>query len=246
VTSVLRWLLPGVLFQAGLALPPARARWLVVAAIALGNLVPIWSVLEGDLTLGDVFLIYWCENVVFWLVGMVRVSTAQARPGHPNLGFGLFFGLHYGIFTAGHGQVAFGLAEDTGGFHSGPWAWALVGAGIAVGHLVSLWLGWFGNAERDLVDERGAMVVPYVRLVILHGGFIAAGVLLSESGSGETAAAGAVALLCVGKLVLDLGLHLAGPRLATRTKRARPGRHAADTQPPPDVIRSGGNSARNA
>ncbi|MFC4784266.1 DUF6498-containing protein [Nocardioides sp. MAHUQ-72] len=240
MTKLLRWLVPGALIHAGLALPPARARVLASAAIVAGNLVPVWSVLRGDLTLGDVFLVYWCENVVFWLVSTVKVATARDSRWSFTVTNPFVFGLHYGAFTAGQGAIAFDLAQQTG-VHGGPWQWALTASGIAAGHLVALWLGWFGNGDRDLISGRAVIALPYARLGVLQVGALVGAAMLVEHPDGAGGATlWPVVLLCSGKLVVDVALNLyetlvlaprrereAGRSALRRPEpaRSRPGRH---------------------
>ena len=89
---------------------PGRVAPLVTALLLVAvNLLPLWAVLRGSAGMGDVFLIYWFENVVVWALGIVRISTAEGTGGPEvkttsnsgPISNASFFALHYGIFTLG-------------------------------------------------------------------------------------------------------------------------------------------------
>lgn len=204
-------------------------RWSAIgtgALLLVVNLLPVWWAHRGVIGMGDVFLVYWCENVVVWFCSTIRIATAQgaggAGPGmrltvngrevvNPD-GRALagFFALHYGIFTVVHGVFTIVMVVILG-LKSGLGTIALLVFLIFVSHTVSLVVYWFGRDERLVVSPGQAMAAPYGRMIALHiaviGGF---GIALSSAGgvAGVNEQTAAVALLCGLKTLIDLGLHV--------------------------------------
>ncbi|WP_101525126.1 DUF6498-containing protein [Nocardioides houyundeii] len=192
-------------------------------ALVVVNLVPVLAVLAGWMSTGDVFVVYWLENVAVWLVTAVKVATARGpvpastrvringRPAEqvPAVALALFFSFHYGIFTLVHGAFAFVLAAGAGG-GSGVRNWLLSGVAFLLSHLVSLLLNWFGQDERSQVSPQAAMGQPYPRMLVLHVAIIGGFFLLASSAGGldQGSAIGPVLLLCGLKTAVDLWFHL--------------------------------------
>ena len=234
---LLRWL--GVALLAGVA-----ARWpgsvgRVVSALALvvANLLPVWGVLEGTLSMGDVFLVYWFENLVIWACTVVKLRTVEDGRTHsmatangrvmPPSFDATFFALHYGIFTAVHGVFSIIIAVLTG--ISGAW-WALLVTMVAItaSHLVSLAVNWFGNDERRHTTAGVVMFLPYPRMIVLHVGVIlgfmfALDGTASFGGGGYDPEVAGVAVLCGLKTIVDLGLHLTERWIYARGARSTSG-----------------------
>ncbi len=214
VNLVLRLLGLNLLSHVGTRLSNPAARTTSSLALILANLLPLLGVLNGELGLGDVFVLYWAENVVFWGTTTIRILTAgggespssdvPATRSNPFLAG--FFAMHFGIFTVVHGVFAITLALLSGGFTGSAWSWALVLGAMLASHLVSLGLNWFGRDERLGVTAEKAMFAPYPRMVVLHVAVIAAFALVLATGNKHSVTA--VALLCGMKAVVDLALHL--------------------------------------
>jgi hypothetical protein len=220
VNTVLRFL--GIMAVARLAqqLPGVLARLATALLLVLTNLIPVWAVATERIGMGDVFLVYWIENVVVWGCGIVRTATAQgtgkgvvAKPadGRPaDYSSARFFALHYGIFTGVHGIFTIIIVAIIG-LDGGVWQVVLLSAAITASHLFSLGVNWFGRRELAVVSPGQAMFAPYPRMFVMHVGIlIAFGVALDGLQHGETRSdqVGAVAFLCVMKTLVDLGFHL--------------------------------------
>ncbi len=54
-----------------------RAPLLSSVWLVLGNLLPIWAVWAGHMSVGDVFVVYWVENLAYWVITIVKVRTAR-------------------------------------------------------------------------------------------------------------------------------------------------------------------------
>jgi hypothetical protein len=220
VNTLLRIL--GIQLVAGAAarLPGGLARLATAVVLVVVNLLPVWAVVEERIGMGDVFLVYWIENVVVWACGIVRsppaegagkgavAVTTNGRPG--DLSSAKFFALHYGIFTGVHGVftiIVVALVGLTGGVGQV----VLLSLAITASHLFSLGVNWFGRDERKVVSPGKAMFAPYPRMFVLHVGIlIAFGVALDgwEHGENVNDQVGAVAVLCVLKTLVDLGFHV--------------------------------------
>lgn len=204
-----------------------RAPLLSSFSLVVGNLLPIWAVWAGHMSVGDVFVVYWIENLAYWAITIVKVRTARGErgPGSARMtlngrpvgesdsgALAFFFALHYGIFTLVHGVFAFVMAFVAGGdLHPG--AWLLAGVALGLSHLGSLWLNWFDGGERWRVSAPTAMWQPYPRMLVLHVGIILGfGLAMSSVGSSEAPSGleelAPVMLLLGLKTVVDLALHL--------------------------------------
>lgn len=199
---------------------PRRPGLGMVAAILLGNLIPVAGVLRLGWSAGQILILYWLENLVIGLFALPRILTAQGADGlaagtrgpSGRVGAALFFVAHYGLFWIVHGVfaalLAYRLSAEQGG---GAWAGASFGAaGLAlfVHHALDFRRRWLRTDARATATPIGEMFRPYGRLIVLH-----LTVLLGAFGLAELGApAGTVALLCLGKAVLELGAEM-GSRL---------------------------------
>ena len=216
VNVLLRILGLNLLAHVGSRLPSARARTLTSSVLIVANLLPLVAVLTGSAGLGDVFVIYWFENVVVWLTTTIKILTAGAIGGAMGRNVTLlgnflvagFFTFHFGLFTFVHGVFSFTLARMTGGLTGEPSTWVLVLLAITASHLISLGVNWFGQSERDAVTVRKAMAMPYPRMVVLHLSVLAAFFLLLALPNVAADAVVPVAFLCVLKTAVDAWFHL--------------------------------------
>ena len=208
-----------------------RAPLLSAGSLVLGNLLPIWAVWAGHMSVGDVFVVYWLENVAVWAITIVKVASArgEATPSRATMtvngrpvdqtnptAMAFFFAFHYGIFTLVHGVFAFVLAFMAGGrLH--PLSWLLAGLALALSHLASLWINWYAGGERWRVSPVTAMWQPYPRMLVLHVAVILAFFFVLPSGDGSVPGTSSptgvtqlvpVLILFGLKTVVDLALHL--------------------------------------
>jgi hypothetical protein len=219
VNVLLRVLGLNLLAHVGSRLPSTTARTTTSIVLIAANLLPLWAVLTGAAGVGDVFVIYWFENVVVWFTTTIKIVTARGGTADltGNVFTAAFFAFHFGMFTLVHGLFSFILANLTGGLTGEPRTWLLLMAAILASHVVSLGLNWFGQGERNVVTARRAMAMPYPRMIVLHLAVIGGFFLLLGLGrpDGGYDVIGPVALLCGLKTVLDVFFHLR-ERLANR------------------------------
>ena len=206
-----------LLARAARRLPGRAAPWFTAVLLLGVNLLPLWAVLRGTAGMGDVFLVYWCENLVVWALGIVRISTAQGTGGPEvrttsnsgPISNAAFFALHYGIFTLVHGIFTL-LMVVLVGLVGSLLDVLLIVVAILVSHLVSLGMNWFGRQERLVVSPGTAMMTPYPRMLALHVAIIG-GFFFVVGGPGAADDGGqlrAVALLCGLKALIDLAFHV--------------------------------------
>ena len=141
----------------------------------------------------------------------------KAMHGHAALKLFMipFFAVHYFGFCAGHGVFVFSLFGNSAGF-SGPFAsfgrvpelltgaFGLAALGLVLSHLYSFFANYLGNAEYRRTVVPVLMFKPYGRIVVLHIAIIFGGGLVMALGS----PVGLLLVLVVGKIALDLGMHL--------------------------------------
>jgi hypothetical protein len=204
VHLLLRILGLNLLAQVGLRLPNPVARTLSSMVLIAANLVPIKAVLDGSLGLGDVFVLYWLENVIVYLLTIVQLRTAE-RPDNFTT---VFFTIHYGIFTFVHGVFALVFAGLSGGFIGGWFYWAVVVAAMLASDLLSVGINWFARGERRVVSPSRVAVAPYPRMLVMHGAIIAGAFLVFNPRHADRGALAAVAILCVTKTIIDLAFHI--------------------------------------
>jgi len=181
------------------------------------NLVPIVCVglFRWDVT--QLMLCYWAENVVIGLFNMAKMAAA----GVAGKGLGLLsaavsiplFAVHYGLFCLGHGFLILVMSAMAarGGQTPIPLSdlWAMimnlpVGFGLSVGSMVLShgrdFANWLGQGQARATTPSDQMFEPYGRIGVLQlalmGGM---GLMLIVHQS-----TGAVLLLGIGKLVLEL------------------------------------------
>lgn len=145
------------------------------------NVLTLIGVIAWHWPAGNVFLLFWLENVVIGMISLVRVVSARGpetspatlkvngRPvrGTP-LRYGMFFALHYGIFCLVHGVFTVIVALRLGVEPSFFWLGFPVIV-IAVRYLVELLATWFGRGGlRAVVSPQQAMTQPYPRVIVLH------------------------------------------------------------------------------
>ena len=129
---------------------------------------------------GNVFILFWVENAIIGLIGVVRIVTARGtggkrpnltvngRPVHPGpVGLALFFCLHYGLFCLVH-AVFTGFVAYSLGVEATFWFLGLPIVLIMIRYAVELSTVWFGAGQRDVVSPAQAMTQPYPRIIVLH------------------------------------------------------------------------------
>jgi hypothetical protein len=127
-----------------------------------------------------------------------------------------FFIVHYGLFCFVHGTFIFAIFEHEGGGF-GPFGgfqnlkyvfteqhlwWGVVA--LAGSHLYSFFANFIGHGEYRRTAAPLLMFQPYSRIVVLHIAILFGAFITLALGSNI----GVLAILIVGKTLLDLSLHV--------------------------------------
>lgn len=196
-----------------------------VAAIVLGNLIPVFGVAFLGWDGAQILILYWFENIIVGVLTVPRILSARGRPAATSsgpaagpVGLGCFFMFHYGMFCLGHGVFAFvlanGMAASGPGAPAGVWErtfgqsafWWTVLA-VAMVHLILHIRDWWVAGAWRLAEPMGEMFRPYGRIFVLHLTVLGGAWLMNAL----NAPAFAVLLLCFGKMALELvGLAFGG------------------------------------
>ncbi len=201
---------------------PSRA----IAGIVVGNLIPIFGVLVLGWDAGAILILYWIENFIVGAFTLPRILMAQGPAPAPGsviggtplaarIALGSFFCVHYGIFWAVHGVFAFILAAS---FDSGAttsllgngfsWSFALAVAATVAIQGAAFWRDWLKSGLWRTSTPSAEMFRPYGRLIVLHMTVLLGAFGLASAG----APAWTMILLCVGKMLIELGAEIAGRR----------------------------------
>lgn len=224
--------------------PPRSTSRITALSLVAANALPLWALHTGRMSTGDIFVVYWLENVAVWLITIVKVATAQGeeRPG----GFRMtingrtldpveqrvrapgFFALHYGAFTLVHGLFARQVAiADSGQLH--PRTWVVAGVVMLLSHALSTALFWFRDGERWFVSQSSAMGQPYPRMLVLHLAIVFGFGLLPADVASQAPAAYVLVVL---KTAADLLFHEGQHRLVAQRVQSMPSEGAPDGPPP--------------
>lgn len=207
--TVLRVLGVELISRLGARLPGPWARTVSLVVLLVANAIPVLGVWQGWLGYGDVFLLYWLENVVVWLTSTIRIMTAGPEGARRQRGLAFFFAMHYGIFTVVHGVFTGVLTALAGGLKGSALAIGLSLALLVGSHVVNLAFFWFAHGGRFASSPQRAMVAPYPRMIVLHVCVIASGFFLfgsiGQAGPDREAQFWPVLLLCGLKTFVDLG-----------------------------------------
>ncbi len=188
--------------------------------LILVNLLPIYGVIFLNWNPFDVILLYWTENIVIGMFNFFRMLFAQGKApfgmvssslggGTPggfamNLGLGIFFLFHYGMFTFVHGVfVGFLVFPKTTFFLNGDFS----GIGIfmlalTISHGFSFLYNYIWKKEYLERNVQQQMMAPYGRIVVIHltiilGGFVS--MFLPNY---------AIIIFVIIKIIVDLGAHM--------------------------------------
>ena len=203
--------------------PAAPLDWHSPSSLALiaANLLPLWGVLAWDWPVFPLLVLFWLENVIVGLqtvLCMLAADPADILLWAAKLFMVPFFCLHYGMFTAIHGKLVFGifggkeynwldrgfLPVNAAAHAIGKYNLWLPLAALAGSHLFSfLWdyllRGGYRNAALGELMQR-----PYSRVLVLHLTILFGGWAVMLLGSPLWA----LVLLLAVKTTVDLKAHL--------------------------------------
>ena len=190
---------------------------LTATLIVLANLIPVIGILFFDWDVFRILALFWLENVFIGLFAIVKLTVSRSYHEYrEGLFVPLFFLVHYGGFMAGHAMVI--LVMYTNQFEEAArtapldqflaqflkdFSW-LAAAALFFSHAWSFVANFLGNDEKKQLTVRGAMTLPYRRMVITHVALLVGGFFLVEKGQPLVG----VILLVILKIALDVMFHI--------------------------------------
>lgn len=159
-----------------------------IGALLLLNLIPLIGVLYFGWNLSSIMVLYWFENVIIGFFNALKMAKAMGTTPRTQLYSGkkvitvaqkpssiLFFIIHFGMFTLGHGIFVFALfGRDLPSFSK------MLPAALCLfaSHGISYAYNFIGNEEYKRVAFQDLFFQPYKRVFIMHitiiiGAFIA-------------------------------------------------------------------------
>lgn len=182
--------------------------WLVAV-----NLVPLAGVFILGWDVAAILFLYWAENLVVGVFNLVKMKTARGSDINSEYsisgrssgkvsrwGLMLFFLVHYGMFTLGHGVFVLALF----GLPAAAPDWLATSLLLLVAsHGVSYYQNFLKGGERDRVSYQDLFMQPYARVMVMHITIIFGGFFLQALGSPPAA----LAVLVMLKIGMDIVSH---------------------------------------
>ena len=183
-------------------------------ALAAANLVPLYGVLALGWKVAPLMVFYWTENLVIGFFNVLKMSRAQGEIGDSRMTLNgspvtadsrrsliVFFAMHYGIFTLGHGvfvMVMFGPRPER----------ALGDIGLALlvltlSHGYSYRRNFIGRGEYLVISFAKLFWQPYARVIAMHLAIVLGGTLATAMAQ----PLGALLVLVGLKTAIDLVAH---------------------------------------
>ena len=207
----------------------AAHRFPTAIAVIVANCVPIVGVLAFGWDLRSIMFVYWLETAVIVFYSVLKVVTVGGpitllwMPGH--LAF-------FGVFMSFHLMMILALGPTPPGWFFPPdvirelfrRTWS-AGIGLVVSHGISFVVNFLGNGEYRHTTVNEQIAAPWKRVLIMHATtFVGAwSVMLFE------APVGALVMLAVLKIVVDLHGHLRERRVNSEAESPRSAQVPATT-----------------
>lgn len=192
--------------------PKQPSEYFLIAA----NILPLVGVFFWDWQVFDILIVFWLENVIIGFFNIVKMTTwIIYRRIYIAFFIVIFFILHYGTFTLGHG---IGIFAFFGGVQPGDtlsfaflknrldlfsWDMLIVLASLFASHTFSFFNHFLVKREIDRTNVLRLMGAPYGRVVMMHVTILIGGsaaMILGEP-------LWALALLVLLKIIADLRAH---------------------------------------
>ena len=188
-------------------------------ALILANLAPLVGVLALGWNAASIVVFYWAENLIVGFFNILRMKSAQGSLGSIRMTLNgravteasrnaliVFFIVHYGMFTLGHG--VFVLTVFGPQFEGSLRDLGTAALGLAVSHGISYRRNFIGQGEYQKVSFAALFWQPYSRIIVMHLTILVGGALAQAVGSPVPA----LILMVVLKTLIDLASHLAERR----------------------------------
>jgi hypothetical protein len=191
--------------------PPTRKVFGATAALVAANLVPLAGVLWWGWDAFLLLCLYWAETAAIGFWTILKIMTLQfenrsaARGAFADLGYGVFFTVHSGVFMSVHMIFLWSI-------FSGKWSGEVHGVQEFIRVIIirtGLWIplvALFARREPDgpRDDAVGRVVGSfYQRIVLMHLAIILGGIAAMKLGS-----LAPLIVLILAKTALDTGIHI--------------------------------------
>ena len=186
--------------------------------LVLANLLPVAGVIWWEWSVLSVMLLFWLENIIVGVLNIPRILFASGDGDARARGFvgrfliSIFFSVHYGMFTFGHGVFVFSLFGV--GIETDPtpqlviWMidkhqllWPVLA--LFASHFISLIMNYFVAGEYKTARVNAMMRQPYSRIIVLHLGIIFGGFILQTL---QQPFMGLIILIAL-KIIFDVRAH---------------------------------------
>lgn len=187
------------------------------------NLIPLVGVLKFGWDAGTIVFLYWLENLAIGILNIPKIiacgRAGTTKGGDENsqpekygslIFLSFFFSLHYGLFCFGHFMFLQSTYDSLPEL-SGVWAslfspvlfWSILA--LALSHLISMGLNFFGKKEYLTRTANAQMFLPYSRILLLHIVIVFSGAIAVATGQGHAT----LILLVALKIIFDAAAHTA-------------------------------------
>lgn len=188
---------------------------LSILSLVLVNLFPIFGVLFLEWDLSSILFLYWFENIVIGFYNVLKMITSRkpnekgviitsprgTRVDRTKSGMVVFFILHYGLFTFGHGVFLYTLLSK----HLTINLTLITSiAFLFVSHGISYFTNYINKREYERLSPEDLMGAPYLRVLIMHITVLfGSALLISINGQ----SAGPLIVLTIIKITVDIFSH---------------------------------------
>ncbi len=180
--------------------------------LILANLVPLYGVIFDEWSIFQVFFLFWIETAIIGLYNGLKILKVS---GPLSLLLIPFFTVHFGGFMFGHlifiRSLFGGEALSQNAFSTslplilesceGLWLSIIL---LLISHGISFFANFILGGEYKDSNPARQMISPYSRVIVMHLTIIFGGWIVM----GFENTIGALALLVIGKIIMDVKAHL--------------------------------------
>jgi hypothetical protein len=159
-------------------------------SLLVANCIPVLGVSFLNWKLVDIMILYWSENLVIGFFNVLKMAKAQGRRSSKTLSVRLpqkgkiftiiFFILHYGGFTLGHGVFVFNIFGKP---DLDPFALVFLFLTLFTSHSISFFNNFLKGGEYQRITAGSLFMQPYNRVIIMHLAIIGGGFLIQALGT---------------------------------------------------------------
>lgn len=168
------------------------------------NFIPVFGIVLFGWDVATIMALYWLENIVIGAVNIPKMWACEGGVGE-KIFVSCFFAFHYGFFCWGHMMFLNDMFDTqpiiSSVIEGGPVTWTVLS--LAVSHLFSTAVNFFGKKEYEDRKVSEQMFFPYGRIVAMHIVIIIGGMLVLLF----KAPIIALILLVTIKTVMDIAVH---------------------------------------